>query len=128
MDFLKWLRGQWDRVSGMTAMFLGAVFLLVGWFGISDEVVPAGQLPYLLSGGIGGIFLLGVGATLWLSADLRDEWREVRRVRAALERLEAPPTRGAESPSPTDPIAQEPRSELANGSKSDARRPRVIAR
>jgi hypothetical protein len=24
-----------------------------------------------------GLFLLGVGATVWISADLRDEWRKL---------------------------------------------------
>jgi hypothetical protein len=34
-------------------------------------------MPYIASGGLGGIFLLGLGSTLWLSADLRDEWRKL---------------------------------------------------
>ena len=30
-----------------------------------------------VSGGMFGLFLLGIGALLWLSADLRDEWRKL---------------------------------------------------
>jgi hypothetical protein len=55
----------------------GAIALIAGWVGVSGSAYAAGQLPYIISGGIGGIFLLGVGATLWLSADLRDEWRKL---------------------------------------------------
>jgi hypothetical protein len=44
---------------------------------VSSQALTAQQVPYIVSGGIGGLFLLGVGAMLWLSADLRDEWRKL---------------------------------------------------
>jgi hypothetical protein len=75
----KWLRLQWDRA------------LIIGWVGVSSTAYSAEQLPYIISGGIGGIFLLGVGATLWLSADLRDEWRKLDRIEEALQQREASP-------------------------------------
>ena len=81
------LRSQWDRIGAVVAALGGAIALLVGWIGISDEGVVAAQLPYILSGGLFGIFLLGVGATLWLSADLRDEWRELYQLRVAEQEL-----------------------------------------
>ncbi|HMC79090.1 MAG TPA: hypothetical protein VKO35_00895, partial [Acidimicrobiia bacterium] len=37
----------------------------------------------------GGLFLLGVGATLWHSADLRDEWRKLDRLEEKLDALAA---------------------------------------
>ena len=43
-------------------------------------------MPYIVSAGLTGIFLLGVGAVMWITADLRDEWRELRRVGTLLER------------------------------------------
>jgi hypothetical protein len=43
-------------------------------------------MPYIVSNGLFGIFLLGIAAVLWISADLRDEWRELRRVGTLLER------------------------------------------
>jgi hypothetical protein len=86
MELMKWVRAQWDRVAAVTAIAIGMVALVVGWIRISDEVYPAAQLPYILSGGLGGLFLLGLGSTLWLSADLRDEWRELRRLRDELAR------------------------------------------
>jgi hypothetical protein len=44
---------------------------------VSREPLTAQQIPYLISGGVGGLFFLGLGAMLWLSADLRDEWRRL---------------------------------------------------
>jgi hypothetical protein len=75
MGLVKFLRVQWDRFGGALLMLCGGAALLVGWVGVSRSVYPAEQLAYVISGGLGGLFLLGAGATLWLSADLRDEWR-----------------------------------------------------
>jgi len=86
MGLLKYVRAQWDRSAGVAAMLLGALGLLLGWIGVSGAVYPAEQLPYLVSGGLGGLFLLGVGATLWLSADLRDEWRHLDSLEDEVER------------------------------------------
>jgi hypothetical protein len=84
MDFLKILRFQWDRVFACVAIAVGAFALLLGWLGVSREVLPAAQIPYIISGGLGGVFLLGLGAVLWLSADLRDEWRQLREINVRL--------------------------------------------
>jgi hypothetical protein len=77
MSFLRWAKVQWDRVAAWVAIALGALFLVVGWQRVADEALTARQIPYILSGGIGGLFLLGLGGILWLSADLRDEWRKL---------------------------------------------------
>lgn len=78
------LRAHWDRATAALAAAGGFVVLLLGWIGVSGEGLAAKQLPYMISGGIGGIFLLGLAAVLWLSADLRDEWRVLEEIRAAL--------------------------------------------
>jgi hypothetical protein len=80
MEFARWVRDQWDRVLAGTAGLVGAGLLVIGWVETSQSLYPAQQLPYFISAGLGGIFLLGVSATVWLSADLRDEWRKLDRV------------------------------------------------
>lgn len=80
MDALRWLRNQWDRGIAIAAGLAGGVALLLGWLGMARTVFPAEQLPYIVSGGLAGLFLLGIGATAWLSADLRDEWRKLDRL------------------------------------------------
>lgn len=86
MELLRWLRLQWDRVLGVAAIVTGAVALLVGWSKVSATAYPAEQIPYVVSAGLGGLFLLGLGATLWHSAALSDEWRKLDRLE---ERLDA---------------------------------------
>jgi hypothetical protein len=83
-DALLWVRAQWDRVLAATLFVAGGVALVVAWVGVSRQALTALQVPYVISGGIGGIFLLGLGAVFWLSADLRDEWRKLDQVLDAL--------------------------------------------
>lgn len=84
MDLNSLLKSQWDRAGAVALSVIGLIFLLVGWIGVSGTAYLAEQAPYILSGGVGGVFLLGIGATLWISADLRDEWRKLDRIEAAL--------------------------------------------
>jgi hypothetical protein len=80
MDFYRWMKCQWDRAAAVAAAILGLVALLVGWLGVSRSGLPAEQIPYLASGAVLGLFALGIGATLWLSADLQDEWRKLDQI------------------------------------------------
>ena len=84
MDLMTWLRAEWDRVLGFTLIGLGAVLLVIGYLGVSESPYVAEQLSYITSGGLGGLFLLGAGATLLILADLHDEWRKLDRVEAIL--------------------------------------------
>jgi uncharacterized membrane protein YfcA len=84
MGFMNWVRVQWDRAAAMAAMLIGLLALLLGWIGVSGQAYVAKQLPYVISGALFGIFMIGVAAVLWLSADLRDEWRELRGIRLEL--------------------------------------------
>lgn len=86
MDLLTFLRYQWDRVAACVAGLAGAIALILGWVGVSNQQVPAGQIPYIISGGLGGLFLLGLASVLWLSADLRDEWRQLHDIAERLDR------------------------------------------
>jgi hypothetical protein len=74
------MKCQWDRAAAVVAGVLGLVALLLGWLGVSRSGLPAEQIPYLASGAVLGLFALGVAATLWLSADLRDEWRKLDQI------------------------------------------------
>jgi hypothetical protein len=84
MTVITWIRLQADRVVAGVIIGLGAVALILGYLGAADTAYPAEQVPYLISGGIGGLFLLGLGATLLLSADLRDDWRKLDRIEEEL--------------------------------------------
>ena len=86
MEFLNLLRSQWDRAIAIACAVGGAFALLIGWIGTSGTEHVAEQLPYIVSAGLTGIFLLGIATAMWITADLRDEWRELRRVGTLLER------------------------------------------
>jgi hypothetical protein len=87
-DIVSWVREQWDRCAAWLCVATGMVMLILGWVGVSDTPYTAKQIPYLASNGLGAIFLLGLAAMLWLSADLRDEWRKLDRIEGRLERIE----------------------------------------
>jgi len=90
MDLVKLVRQQWDRVAAWLLVVAGAACLLVGWWGASRQAYPAEQIPYAISGGIGGLFLLGVAVMLWCSADQRDEWRKLDDLERKLDAVAGP--------------------------------------
>jgi hypothetical protein len=87
MDLKRWLRANWDRAAAWLCVVLGVVFLLLGWEGVSKAAYPAEQLPFILSGGIGGALMVAMGATLLISADLRDEWQKLDRIEKKLDQV-----------------------------------------
>ncbi len=90
MDLKTWLRAQWDRVLGACGVAVGVVAVVLGYQGVAGTPYPAEQMPYIVSGAVIGIALIGIGLTSWLSADLRDEWRKLDRIERLLDRGEDP--------------------------------------
>ena len=118
MDLRQLVRTQGDRVAALGCALLGGLALLLGWIGVSGTALGYEQLPYLISGGVLGALLIGVGATLYLSADLRDEWRKLdtleeslRQAVALLEVAQAvvPEPVVADTPAATTPRISTPR-------------------
>jgi hypothetical protein len=71
---------QFQVLAGVL-IALGATVLVVGYAGIRQEADVALQLPYIVSGGLGGLFLLGAGVALFLGTSLAD-------LRRGFDRLE----------------------------------------
>jgi hypothetical protein len=67
---------RWLFVAGGALVVLGFVAVVIGWVGASHTVLVAGQIPYLLSGGLVGLGLVFVGAFLyfghWLAVLVRE--------------------------------------------------------
>ena len=74
-------------VLALVAGVAGAIAIFVGYFGVSGTLDPAQQLPYLVSGGVGGLFLLGLAATLLFSLDFSATRNEVRQLREEIAEL-----------------------------------------
>jgi hypothetical protein len=87
MDLTRILREQWDRCLGWSAIAVGVIFLILGWLGVSRNGLTAAQIPYVVSGGLGGIVLVAIGSVLLLSADLQDDWRKLDDLESKLDRL-----------------------------------------
>jgi hypothetical protein len=98
MEMKTLVRANWDRAVAVTLVLLGVAVLIVGWIGVSGTGLAAEQNPYLISGGLGGIALIAVGCTLWISADLQDEWRRLDALDERLGELASTPARGAVDP------------------------------
>ncbi|GAA0634552.1 hypothetical protein GCM10009547_43270 [Sporichthya brevicatena] len=89
MVILKFLRVQWDRAAAVAAALLGLGFLVAGWIGVSGTPYLPEQMPYLASDGLLGLYFVALAVAMWLSADLRDEWRQLRALNAKVADIEA---------------------------------------
>ena len=92
--------------AGWLLYGFGALFVLIGYLGISGESVVAKQLPYLISGGIGGILLAILGAYVLSIEELRKDGGRLDRMERQIEQLhrallERPDAPAAPAPAPT---------------------------
>lgn len=78
------LRVGWDWAAGFTLIGLGAVAVLGASLGVSESHYVSDQMSFMVSGGLGGLLLLGTGAVLVVTAGLADEWRKLDRLTALL--------------------------------------------
>lgn len=78
------IRRRWRYALGWALVVLGAIFLVLGWFGVSGEPDVARQMSYLASGGLGGLTAAIVGVGLLISEDLRSDRRRLGRIEATL--------------------------------------------
>jgi hypothetical protein len=74
------------RLTAGICTALGIVVVLVGYLGVRNESDVALQIPFLLSGGLGGLALVGLGALGLLQYQLRVQARNNARL---IEELEA---------------------------------------
>ena len=102
MDVKDWLRIHWDRALAWALVVSGVIALLFGWDAVAGSAFPAQQLPYLVSGGIGGGLMVVVGAALLVSADLRDEWHKLDHIEALLRDGAVPQVEPSAEPVPSE--------------------------
>lgn len=90
---------RWFKLAGPVLIPLGALVIILGWYGAANTTRVFLQIPYLISGGLLGLGLMFVGGFVyfarWLN-DLLDESRGqaagaralAERSLTALERIE----------------------------------------
>jgi hypothetical protein len=86
-EFWRWAGKAARPYAGWILIGLGVIMLLIGYFGVSREALVAKQIPYLVSGGIGGIVMVAVGAFFLGTDDLRKELRRLDRIERMVEQL-----------------------------------------
>ena len=65
----------------------GVLLLVLGWYGVSGESLTAKQLPYLVSGGLGGVALVVLAAALLMTQDARRQLDRLDRVEQRVSTL-----------------------------------------
>ena len=80
---MSWL-GDRRRTAGALLVALGIFVIFIGWAGVSDAQLLSGQLPYVVSGGLGGIALIGTGLMLLMESGFTRERGRLERVEAAI--------------------------------------------
>lgn len=111
--FWRWVGGATRPLIGWGLALIGVVVIIIGWFGISGEAIVAKQIPYLISGGLGGIALVGVGAALIGTERLRQDATRLARLEEMVAELRDvllthPDALALPVTTPTTPLAASP--------------------
>ena len=72
---------RWSKLGGVLGIvycIAGFFLIFLGWNGAASNDREAAQIPYLISGGIGGLGLVVVGAALIVAHSLRTDRVELR--------------------------------------------------
>lgn len=76
---------------GAVAVPLGVVLVVIGWYGSAGSGLVFEQIPYLVSGGLGGLGLIVIGCTLyacwWVTRAIRDQRERHEALRRQNEEL-----------------------------------------
>jgi hypothetical protein len=83
----RWVADAGRPWIGWILVALGGLLLLLGYLGVSREALPGKQIPYLVSGGIGGVFLAVVGAYVLGIQALRHDSGRLDRLERMVEEL-----------------------------------------
>ncbi len=117
----RWVSGAVRPYVGWILIGLGALVMLIGYFGVSREAIPAKQIPYLVSGGIGGVFLAVIGAYFLATQELRRDSGRLDRLEQMVEELHGALLRRPDAPAVTR--SSEERGEGSNGTNGAVHAP-----
>jgi len=114
----RWVSTALRPWLGWILIGFGALLMLLGYLGVSREALPAKQIPYLVSGGIGGMFLAIMGAYFLGTQELRNDSGRLDRLEQMVQELHQVLLRRPDAPDLTDLT----RAASANGGTGRARR------
>lgn len=61
------------KATAAVCTVLGLVAVVIGYLGVRDQNDIVLQLPYLASGGVGGLALIGVGAMALIRSQMKEQ-------------------------------------------------------
>ena len=83
----RWFGNSPAQALGAALCLVGFAIVIFGWYKISKESIVALQIPYLISGGIGGALVVGLGGVLLVSHDLRLDTKRLDEMESAIKEL-----------------------------------------
>jgi hypothetical protein len=100
--FWRWVWRSVRAYLGWVLVGAGAIFIAVGYLGVSREALVAKQIPYLVSGGIFGLGLIVLGTFYLYSEDMRRDSRRINRLERLVTELHAVLLTRAGAPDPNE--------------------------
>jgi hypothetical protein len=85
--FWRWIGKATRPVIGWVLLGVAAIFILAGWIGVSGTPVVAKQIPYVVSGGIAGVFIAIFGAYFLATEELRKDSGRLDRLERMVNEL-----------------------------------------
>jgi apolipoprotein N-acyltransferase len=76
---------RWLAAAGGALVLAGLMLVIIGWVGTSRTVLVAGQIPYVVSGGLLGLGLVFLGGFLYFAYWLALSRADVVRLETQLE-------------------------------------------
>lgn len=107
--FWRWAATAVRPWAGWVLAAVGVVVIIIGWYGVSGQALVAKQLPYLISGGLGGVALVGIGAAMISAERRRQDTGRIERLEEMVAELRSVlvshPEAPADWPHAADPFA-----------------------
>lgn len=111
----RWIGKATRPVIGWILLGLAAIFILVGWIGVSGTPIVAKQIPYVVSGGIAGVLLAIAGAYFLATEELRKDSGRLDRLERMVQDLHQTLLAMSDAPKRQDPADGSERSQHSNG-------------
>ena len=106
--FWRWVATAVRPWAGWILAAVGVIVIIVGWYGVSGQALVAKQLPYLISGGLGGVALVGIGAAMISAERRRQDTGRIERLEEMVAELRSVlvshPEAPADWPTASDPF------------------------
>jgi hypothetical protein len=96
----RWAAAAARPWAGWCFIALGVLLVLLGYFGVSREAIVEKQIPYLVSGGIGGLLACILGAYFLGTEELRNDSGRLDRLEQMVEDLHAALLARPDAPAP----------------------------